>query len=118
MGLMCRLRPFSNACVSSMSVERSHRLCVLPRYLSTHGRMGMGGTHCDMASTKQLSALGWQSRCAWWLPLHRNGPISPLNACQRERGSQVGGQRSEFNKPRVKQTLFRMEKKMYPNTTK
>ncbi|TNN49212.1 hypothetical protein EYF80_040578 [Liparis tanakae] len=56
--LLCRLRPFSEACCSSIRVERSHRLCVLPRYLSTQGRMGMGGTHWDMASTKQFRALG------------------------------------------------------------
>lgn len=63
-----------------MRVERSHRLCVFPRYFSTQGRMGIGGTHWDMASTKQLSALGWQSLWAWWLPLHRKGLISPDRA--------------------------------------
>lgn len=83
---MWRLRPFSKACCSSMRVERSQRLCVFPKYLSTQGLMGMGGTHCDMASTKQLSALGWQSLWAWWLPLHRNGPISPDRACNGPKG--------------------------------
>lgn len=61
-------------------MERNQRLWVFPRYLRTQGRMGMGGTHWDMASTKQLSALGWQSRCTWWLPLHRKGLISPARA--------------------------------------
>lgn len=47
--------------------------------------MGMGGTHWDMASTKQFRALGWQSLWAWWLPLHRKGLISPDKAWRGEK---------------------------------
>lgn len=39
-------------------MEQNQRLWVFPRYLRTQGRMGMGWMHLDMASTKQLSALG------------------------------------------------------------
>lgn len=86
LGLLCRLRPFSKACCSSIKVERSQRLCVFPKYFSTQGRIGIGGTHWDMASTKQFRALGWQSLWAWWLPLHRKGLSSPDKAWRGNRG--------------------------------
>lgn len=68
-----------------MRVERSQRLWVLPKYFRTQGRMGIGGTHWDMASTKQFRALGWQSLWAWWLPLQRKGLISPDKAWRGEK---------------------------------
>ena len=48
----------SKANCSSMREVRCHRLCDLPRYLSRHGLMRMGGTHNDKASENVLMALG------------------------------------------------------------
>ena len=66
----------SKAFFSNKRVDLCHKLWLFPRYLRSAGSISMHGWQRETASTKVLSAEGWQSLWIMCAPEHMNGTSS------------------------------------------